>query len=368
MNIRVSANCLCGRNEQEVELACDLPVPRIACHCNICRHTTGALFASCLPLATQPQSLVHLTQYPSSNGLSRYFCKHCGSHQYIQHTEPLQHENWDVCAGAVEKRLAGAKSLKDTGLVDFQQHEFVADTTDGGLAPALAQINGHAVSLFAEGPTGDSWTFVSGNLAVGPHSGEEVEAAISDQTPGRDRLKASCHCGGIQYCVTRPKVDSHAFSAPWPDLLVPYHSSSSANPDDVKWWLRGAKYLAGTCTCRSCRLGLGFPIQAWAFIPEVNLCQPDGSPIDFAAGTLLSFESSPGVFRYFCRTCGATAFWRSSARPDLVDVSVGLLRAPEGSLARTWLEWHTDRVSFREETLDEPLVEALEVGLKRPKG
>ena len=58
---------------------------------------------------------------------------------------------------------------------------------------------------------------------------------------------------------------------------------------------------------------------------------------------LTSYESSPGDLREFCINCGATIFWHDKWSPDLINVSVGLLRAEE------WLDWWTDRVSFSED-------------------
>jgi hypothetical protein len=42
-------------------------------------------------------------------------------------------------------------------------------------------------------------------------------------------------------------------------------------------------------------------------------------------------------------------FWHDKWRPDIIDVSVGLLDAPEGARAENWLEWWKDRVSFVED-------------------
>jgi hypothetical protein len=64
---------------------------------------------------------------------------------------------------------------------------------------------------------------------------------------------------------------------------------------------------------------------------------------------LHSFASSEGVLREFCGVCGATVFWHDAYRPDVIDVSVGLLDAAEGARAERWLEWWTDRVSFSED-------------------
>lgn len=76
------------------------------------------------------------------------------------------------------------------------------------------------------------------------------------------------------------------------------------------------------------------------------------------------FESSPGVYREFCGTCGATVFWHCDERPGVVDVSVGLLRSVSGARADDWLEWATGRVSFAEDALDKGLIGLLEKGLQ----
>ena len=59
-------------------------------------------------------------------------------------------------------------------------------------------------------------------------------------------------------------------------------------------------------------------------------------------------------------------FWRSEKRRfEIIDVSVGLLRAEEGVLARRWLDWTTERVSFREDARNQDHVGRVEKGLRR---
>jgi hypothetical protein len=100
-------------------------------------------------------------------------------------------------------------------------------------------------------------------------------------------------------------------------------------------------------------------------------------PLDFATlppGILTSYESTQGVRREFCVRCGATVFWRDRWRPELLDVSVGLLDADEGARAETWLDWWTGRVSFAEDAGNERtgetarrakcLIDGLEEGLR----
>lgn len=270
-------------------------------------------------------------------------------------------QSWSVCSGVID-RIVDHETINQ--LEEVVQHEFVGDTKDGGVAICFAQGEGHLVPFFMNSPGGAK---VEGSAQELLTELQRSATASIDKNP--HMLSAGCHCGGVKFQITRPNASSRGCSSPWPDLVIPYHSSSSANPQDIKWWLRedDTKYLAGTCACRSCRLGSGSPIQTWAFIPKANILQMDDRTLDYDMGTLKQIESSPGCFREFCSRCGATVFWHCLERPDLVDVSVGLLRAPEGSRAVTWLDWWADRVSFREEAFDKQLIDQLEKGLHHIK-
>ena len=90
----------------------------------------------------------------------------------------------------------------------------------------------------------------------------------------------------------------------------------------------------------------------------------NGKPLSFSTGTLKRYESAEGVRREFCRTCGATCFWHSDERPELIDVSVGLLEADTGARAEDWLDWCTERVSFAEHAQNKSLILKLSKALK----
>ena len=354
--------CLCSRNQQDVELICDLPYETYTCMCNTCRHTTGQLFAICIPISQAAKPSSFLKSYDSTEKLRWHFCAICGSHMFISRNAG---QTWKVCSGAVD-RIPNRPGSPPLALTNIQRHEFVADTKDGGLSLYMEKMHGHAVLVHLDGP--DTPPKASWLARV-----RELEASSGSTNSREDRtqlnrtsdtLTAQCHCGGVKYYITRPDVQSSQFSAPWPDLLRPYHSYDSANPDGIKWWLCGSKYLTGTCACRSCRLAGGFPIQCWAFVPRHNIRWANGDAMDFERGTLAHFESSPGVLREFCTVCGATAFWRCADRPALIDVSVGLLRATEGSRADSWLSWHKQRVSFKEDAFEPDFVGQLESQLQ----
>nr|POE47730.1 hypothetical protein CFP56_01061 [Quercus suber] len=351
--IRVS--CLCGRNKELSAISSQLPVQTTTCSCDTCRYTSGVLYTSHLPLVDKPGFADSLTRYQTTR-THRYFCPNCGSHMLYYGKVSGQ---WAICAGAVEAVEDHRNNEKQT-LQEFASHRYLADTGDGGIIAGLAALPGSTATFCMQdrdGPTFSGFSYLE--LLKSKRSHESVQTPLSST-----RLSGSCHCGGVQYQITRPGPESCQPAAPWPDLILPHHSTMPDNPHDAKWWLRGEdRYLAGTCLCRSCRLFSGSSVQTWAFVPRHNVIATDGSPINFPHGTLSSYESSKNVYRDFCRVCGASVFWHCAERPDVIDISVGLLRAPEGAMASSWLEWWTNRVSYKEDALDMALGNTFEKSL-----
>ncbi|MCJ1290330.1 hypothetical protein MMC34_001866 [Xylographa carneopallida] len=280
--------------------------------------------------------------YPNASDLIMYFCGECGTSIY--ELAPVSRQI-GLCSGALHAT---------NGIVELKEHMFVASTEDGGLREWLLDLP--AWEMYREDP--------SGSIKPGKTYGTKVPATSS--TTGGDVLHCSCHCESIQFDITRPGPNSSALHSPWPDLLMPYFENASENSADVKWWIRagGTKYLAGTCACNSCRRGSGYDIQCWAFVPKVNIHKTTGNPLDFNLATLKRYTISRGAYREFCGKCGAVVFWHCDERPDLVDVSVGLLNAGSGARAEEWLEWWTGRVSFQELAQNKSLIEKLAAGLK----
>ncbi|CBF81389.1 hypothetical protein AN5695.2 [Aspergillus nidulans FGSC A4] len=330
MEHRIS--CLCAQVTQQVLLEPTNNALNL-CHCTACRTVSGQIYASYYLLQMEPR-LENLEIYRQSDLLCRYFCGTCGSH---------------VFAHAIHT----GRFLVASGLVDSPpqtesiQHWVVGDTQDGGL------------SYYLPGDVGKA------DVSCWVSQSNRQTAAAKTETDNA-RLLAGCHCGGIEFYITRPDSASEEPWSDWSDILVPYHSEASAeNEEDVKWWLCAGKtkYLAGTCACRTCRLASGFPIQTWAFVPKSNILTAQNSELAFGAGTMKRYESSPQIYREFCSRCGASVFWHCEKRPLLIDVSVGLLRAESGSRAEEWLEWATGRTSFAEMAVDKSLIQRLEAGL-----
>lgn len=347
-----SVSCLCRKVTLSVQLDAAADHSRLQlCHCINCRTTTGLLSAAYYPLQGEPTTLDELQIYQESPHVSRFFCRTCGAHIFAR-----------VGSNGRYLVAAGVLVASDTPTVKEIEHWQTDDTGDGGLStflPGWPSTQRCALYLGYETDSKEVADQTSSNTKQ--HAANYLRASLDPQ----GNLRAQCHCKGIEFYITPPDASSFQAWSPWPDLLVPYHSKSSENPDDIKWWLRdgNTKYLAGTCTCTSCRLGSGFPIQTWAFVPRSNLLNADRSPLSFDRGTMQRYQSSPGVYREFCNRCGANIFWHNTGRPTIVDVSVGLLQG-KGARAENWLEWATGRVSFIELAVQKDLAGLLEAGLK----
>jgi len=420
----LAISCHCGSVKQTVRFraqSSNTSRKIDLCHCASCRHNTGLLCVSYADI--EPPGLTEeLQEYGSSTGGTiRLFCRTCGCHVFrsVQRavnrgnriependaTPPIESDPWGVATGITigssGETLGPQKSSEeDTKMQScYLRHNHTISTKDGGL------------SLFIRGLSHQS--DLKGSLFNKEGRG------------GGEVLNAHCHCGTVRFHITRPNEASKLPRSNFPDLMMPYHTGNSEiqNPRDEKWWLRPAlnlraersgpaspekdrpgRYLAGTCACRSCRLTSGFEIQTWAFVPRANIffhinraqsptlpshsqSQPvedhdkattDIVPLDFATlppNILASYESTAGIRREFCSCCGATVFWRDKWRPELLDVSVGLLDAEEGARAETWLDWWTARVSFIEDaergrkgetaTLAACLINGLQEGLRK---
>ncbi|KAI1475749.1 Mss4-like protein [Daldinia eschscholtzii] len=345
----VSISCLCGAVKQTVVLRSTEsgsgPLGVDLCHCYDCRHTSGLLCVSYAPIK-EPLSLGSLVAYPdkstqpSITASRRYFCGTCGCHVFrcsADSDDPTR-GSWEVATGIIIGPIGTDKvdDEKDEPLLRYSWHVNIDSTKDGGLSPFI--------KLAEE-------TFPSTNSQI--DHGEDKDSNAT--------LEAHCHCKTVRFFITRPDASSRLPRSGFPDLTVPFATSPQdviTNPHDEKWWLRPqskdnpnlTRYLAGTCACRSCRLASGFEIQTWAFVPR-NAVPLDFPTLQQTYSPLRGYESSPGVVREFCARCGASVFWHDVFRPDLVDVSVGLLAAEEedGARAERWLDWWCGRVSFQEE-------------------
>ncbi|KAF9474597.1 hypothetical protein BDN70DRAFT_308805 [Pholiota conissans] len=312
-----------------------------------------------------PYDLGDMTAYKTSPDVTRYFCTSCSAQLFwVHHMD--DGDVWKVAVGVLDRT---------EGVVKRGIHIWVGDTLDGGVADQLRVIGGIKMPRYREIAGGEE-------LVLGWRADcfTRTYESSAEPTSSGGQLKAFCHCRTISFVVSRPSEVSLFPSAAYPDLLYPYgvsRMSEIVNSNDEKWWLRPklslhpTKYLAGHCMCRFCRQCSGFEIQSWAFIPLANILAPGSTNSlclevdEKRPAGLKQFISSPGEYKEFCGTCGATVFSWKAGTPDLINISVGLLdEENSGARAEDWLEWHRERVSHQEKALSPSLAKALQEGIK----
>ena len=320
-----------------------LPLEAQICHCGQCRHSSGVLCNSYLilrdhGLSPDPSMLDRLSSYKSSEKITRYFCPTCSCH-VLWHGPGQQ--DWDVPTGCLDR-------IDD--VVKFTKHIFLESTHDGGFSDWLA----------------DSSIERTATRTNVLEPGWRSAPRPSPPYP-QTRLHAHCECKGVQFYIARPAPPSSSSTHPSTvDVYVPSDSGPADLHENETWWLRAdkQKFLGNICACNSCRLMNGFDFTAWAFVPTSDISlDADGTvPFSRGFGTLRAYRSSDKATKRFCSVCGATVFWDGDIRPGLIDVAVGLLDAEEGVRAESWIEWMTEKVSFKEdaETRALKLVEAVE--------
>lgn len=332
--------CHCGKIREPGALLklSNFPIEEEICLCNICRRVTGTLGLSFIRLKSSPteKTLANLSSYSTSENITRFFCTTCGCHCFVHVKEP---EHWSACSGIIERDPNSVENCEawTKDVVKVIQHGYVNDTLDGGLAALFHNIGGRSVTCYGEGEE------------VKPMKTEEVlhlqsNSLSAPKSKEDDKLVASCQCGRIKLDILRANWKE---GEPREWHVPPDHT----------------KYGACFCTCRSCRLGVGYSLQPWAYVPPERILNAENNkPVAFtASGTDVSglehYQSSEKVRRSFCKTCGATFFFQTSERPGVIDVSVGILRAESGSMAREWLDWDLSRMSHAPEATDQELVQ-----------
>lgn len=179
--------CHCGQLNEKVRLAEDIPVGGLLCHCNRCRHVTGALTFSGPALMDAPADVftTKLAKYATSSKVHRYFCKTCGSHACYY---SFKDSHWHVCPGCIEEVVGGFQGRFES----YDGHEYIIDTIDGGLA-----FNIPDMPMYAEGPDGLHITDLKNQVA----EWKTVIPAEGDS----DRVDARCQCGQVDFSILRPK-------------------------------------------------------------------------------------------------------------------------------------------------------------------
>ena len=90
----------------------------------------------------------------------------------------------------------------------------------------------------------------------------------------------------------------------------------------VRYQISAEPTATAICHCESCRRASGGDSVAWAVLPSDGFEITDGQP--------QTYESSPGIFRSFCRDCGTSlTFEANSAGSDLIEFHISTLDNPD---------------------------------------
>ena len=350
--------CLCGAISHPIPVS--LPAQTELCYCNPCRRITGALFASFveLPQASDEATLAKCTVYHSSATHDRLFCSTCGTKVVVHnhhHPDGKERNAWFAYSGAVER----PEGEEQSNIVRPETNEWIDDAVDGGLAPYMTKLGGRDVPAYrimqSDPPLSQTEIEKRGNR------NSTIQSKDTSPSQG-DRLKAECRCGAVSLLI-KP-ADNTDKSIAKLDRFIPF------TPSGEKFM---HKYQARTCVCRSCRLAMGASLTTHTYIPPPQILNPHtGEPLAYAHATetsegqaanrgleaLKHFWSSKEACRSFCGTCGSTVFYWNENRKEIVNISVGILRAEEGSLARRWFYWQPGMVSWKDEAVDKNILEA----------
>ena len=121
--------------------------------------------------------------------------------------------------------------------------------------------------------------------------------------------------------------------------------------NSIQYEIHGELGQAMMCHCSKCRKanGSAFAVNAAVKADEFKII----SGQEFVT----EFESTPGVFRSFCKTCGSPLVSRRPSQPDVLRLRIGTLDTPVkvkpvahifvGSKA-VWDEIHDDIPQFDE--------------------
>ncbi|KAF7554621.1 hypothetical protein G7Z17_g2768 [Cylindrodendrum hubeiense] len=335
--VNLSAQCLCKAHTfTATVLRTSLPLKASCCHCDSCRHVTGALYVSHAPWLGPFEDIRRsaLSRYQFTPNFSIRFCGTCSTPMFFQKHVADEEDILSVFTGAL------ANSPVST-LIKIIDHIFVGDTIDGGASVWMRHPN-------EDGSVPRRWMAQRNNSDELHDSWPLIEDLPSAQHKiGPVEIPLRCRCRGVDLVLRRGDADF-----------------ADMQPQQLPWFVepKTHKFIAGFDACNSCRSTVGTDIVNWTFallhhldFPANNATRSETRDFprtttdlkaaieseerDSRFGTLAIYESSPDVQRYFCSHCSASVFYAVDDRQELVDVAVGLLESPTGARAEDFLVW-----------------------------
>ncbi|KAK1754737.1 Mss4-like protein [Echria macrotheca] len=344
-NTTITARCLCKAQTFTTTVkTSSLPLQATCCHCDSCRHTTGAMYLGTVEWPNPDEDVSALHRYAFSPNVNDYSCPTCGSQLFCKGTGP-------------DDKLEAITAVLHNGpdLVRYAKHIFVGDTLDGGATIWFpTDVSGNPLPRWSSGRDRSELLPSDWPSSPSPSPGINKTARVNpDSTPLR------CHCGGV-------------------DLVLRSAADLVASDSDLPWYVEPGtrRYFASADGCDSCRLAFSCDLAHWTFgaLDHIGFASTSASSgeeekkfpgtvdelkeavgavkdRDPRFGTLTFYQSSPDVERYFCKRCAANVFYavHVEGRTDMVDISVGVLKHPDGARAEGLLAWNYGVVGWMED-------------------
>ncbi|KAF2113203.1 Mss4-like protein [Lophiotrema nucula] len=331
--VTITAQCLCKAHTFKTTVPrSNLPLPASACHCDSCRHISGALYTAgaSWPEPRENVDISGLKKYAYFPAINILFCGTCSSFMFFEKTE--SHHELEVATCVLNNG-------KD--LVTMDRHIFVGDTVDGGASMWLRNpnANGGPVKRFTtrsseEEPEGLPFDWPAKSSLTGYEKVTEVSIPVR------------CKCKGVDFVLKRNNYEGK-------------------KREELPWFIdpRTHKSLGVTCVCDSCRLFCGADLADYTFSELSNIRTTSGNRLaasledlrlsvdakHVSNGTLAYYASSPHVQRYFCSTCSASIFFASDDRPGVMAINVGVLEASDGARAEGFISWLFGTIGYKED-------------------
>ncbi|CAI4212011.1 unnamed protein product [Parascedosporium putredinis] len=284
------AQCLCKTHTFKSSVpSSSLPLSATCCHCDSCRHVTGAMFLVDVEWPNQDEDLSALHAYDFSPNLREFSCQSCGTRLFCKGSKPGS--TLGVITGTLQNEV---------NLVRYDKHIYVGDTRDGGASMFMRKSHPDATpsKRFVEGSN-------SKELPADWPSNFDLPDPEAQVTPEFTPLY--CHCRGVNLLLKNATdLKDRA-----PDKLPFYHPGTTAETFEH--------------------------LPASTFDLKAAVASENKDP---RLGTLEFYQSSPDVERYFCSKCAAVVFFAVHDRPNMVDVAPGLLDHPSGARAEGLLHWN----------------------------
>lgn len=89
---------------------------------------------------------------------------------------------------------------------------------------------------------------------------------------------------------------------------------------DIQFEFDKGAYLVANCHCQMCRKTSAAPFVTWVVVPKAHF--------HYTQGQAAILKSSKQGQREFCPKCGTPMVFRTTERPDVVDITTGSLENP----------------------------------------